>query len=163
MHHRVELTQGSDEKTFILCASLADEGWILNLLYQMLNFTIGRWDKSIETPFSFTTRTVFVIVSPNLRKCKSLEEYAYNIRRTNQVQIHSLKIANVEGPTFTRLVASSIDATSLSQEELAHRIFVATLSKSTVINTVKFYCNQYFITSHIPFLHNIVFCKALNT
>ncbi|CAC5380206.1 unnamed protein product [Mytilus coruscus] len=161
VHHRVEIRKKSLILRFILCASLADEGWILNLLYQMLYFTkpymITSWKKSIETPFPFSTIKVFFLVSPNLRKCKSLEKYAYSVLRQKGITIHSLKIANIEGLTFTRLVHSSIDATNMNQKELAHKTFSSAESKFTLNATIDFHCTQIYLHEIIQNSTNSIF------
>ncbi|XP_071144026.1 uncharacterized protein [Mytilus edulis] len=134
VYHGIELRKEFNEKRLILCGSLTDESWILNFLYQITNFTepyrITTWIKSIGTPCQFTSNTIFVLDSPNLIKCKQINDYSDYCRFTTST-LRTVIIAPSEMPFCDGSPEYYIDATSMNYKELADELFVCTRSKYT--------------------------------
>lgn len=130
--HGIELRKALNLRQLIFCGSLTDEPWILNLLYQMTNFTepykITTWTKSIGTPFLFLANAVVVLNSPNLIKSEQIKEYIDSYHRFNHT-LYLVKIAPTERGYFSHVVDRHIDATSMNYKELAEKIFLNDESK----------------------------------
>lgn len=130
--HGIELQKAFNQKRLILCCSLTDEAWILNLLYQMTNFTepyrITTWIKSIGISFPFSANTVVALISPNSSKCEQFNRYINYFTHTTLCVV---EIAPTERPSFSRFVDCYMYATSMTFKELADKILSSAESKLT--------------------------------
>lgn len=136
VYHEIRLRKELYVKRLTFYGSLTDEAWILNLLYQMTNFpeaySITTWNKSIKNPFPFhrkTTHTTVVLNSPNLLKCKKINDYIDSRRHVKNDTLCLVKIAPTERRYFSHFVDSYIDAIGMTYEELADKIFSSGESK----------------------------------
>lgn len=120
----------------MFCGSLTDESWILNLLYQMSNFPdpykITTWNKSIGTTFQYIRKlqhATVVLNSPNLLKCKQINEYIDSYHHDKNSTLYLVKIAPTERSCFSHFVDKHIDATRMNYKELVDNIFYSAESK----------------------------------
>ncbi|CAC5417728.1 unnamed protein product [Mytilus coruscus] len=137
VYHGFELRKGFHKLRLILCGSLTDEAWILNLLYQMTNFTepyrIATWNKSVGTLFPFITNAVLVLNSPSLQKCKQINEHYFD----KTITLYCITIAPAKRPHFNRFVDCYIDAKSMHYKDLADEIF--SLAENDCVNELESY------------------------
>ncbi|XP_052086387.1 uncharacterized protein LOC127723685 [Mytilus californianus] len=131
VYHKVELRNytGFRKQLFVIfCGSLIDDAWILNFLNQKTEFmkpyTIYHWYKTLKSQFTEETSSkVFVCVSPNIHKCRLIGEYVNYLVNDNTITVHLIKIATAEIPKFLGHLPNCIDATTMDQKELAHKLF----------------------------------------
>ncbi|CAC5417726.1 unnamed protein product [Mytilus coruscus] len=138
VYHTVEFTDTLYIKQFTICGSIMDETSILNVLHQMKNlavpYKITGWTKSLETPLGPTTNSLFILISPNIQKCLSLEKYLNAVIVKKGITVYTLKIADTEIPFVLQLKEEMpyhshlrdhcIDATSMNQKQIAYTIFL---------------------------------------
>lgn len=106
--------------TRILCGSLIDEAWILELITYIMQFSSGtrRWIKQIRTPFE-EPDVLYVLISSNLQKCPSITDY---IKSIHEFKVVPIKITNEEIPKFFDFKRKMHDATSMDLRVLARKI-----------------------------------------
>ncbi|OPL21029.1 hypothetical protein AM593_06297, partial [Mytilus galloprovincialis] len=111
----------------IICGSLTDEPWILDFIRKIMPFNqrvyyINRWLKQIRNPLE-NTSTIYVLISPNLLKCRSILEYIGSVDRKCRIVQLQITREKIRSPLECFPLIKVYDTTVNNEKTLAHTIF----------------------------------------